>query len=76
MIGLQAIDAPFKGGVLVPDPQLVLPLPADAQGRGRVVVAVPPGIPGGTTVYLQGWSKSAASAPPWLASNAVSITPP
>lgn len=76
VIGLQAVDAPLKGGILVPDPQFVLPMPADSQGDVAASWLWPAGIPSGTTLYLQGWSKSAAGAPPWLASNALSITAP
>ena len=47
-----AIAAPFKGGTLVPAPDLLIPgLPLDAQGALTLTFAWPPGIPSGLDLW-------------------------
>jgi FG-GAP-like repeat len=56
-IGLSAPFAPFQGGVLVPSPDVVVPVRADFELAQRW----PKGVPAGTPVYLQVWFQSLAT---------------
>ena len=54
MVGASAAHLPIGGGVLIPAPDLVVPLPTtDALGAWSLVTGWPAGIPTGTPFYLQ-----------------------
>jgi len=54
--GLTAINAPFKGGVLVPKPDLLLTgLPLDASGGIELLATWPAGLPSGFSFLIQAW---------------------
>jgi hypothetical protein len=56
VLGLSLLEAPFKGGVLVPSPDLIIPgLPVDAGGGFSLPFAWPDGIPAGTKFWFQHW---------------------
>jgi len=76
-IGVRAIDAPFKGGVLVPAPTLLVPgLPVDG-GGGLVLPATwPAGVPGGVTLYYQFWISDPGGPKGLSASNGLAGTTP
>jgi hypothetical protein len=69
VIGFEAIFAPFKGGVIVPQPDLVLgPLPTGPTGSVDLGGTWPAGLPAGLTLDVQfwiadplGWKSLAAS---------------
>ncbi|HZM01259.1 MAG TPA: VCBS repeat-containing protein, partial [Planctomycetota bacterium] len=48
VVGPDRINAPFKGGVLVPLPTLLLPLLLDAAGGFQLSAALPASLPSGT----------------------------
>jgi hypothetical protein len=74
--GLSQIGAPLKGGVLVPQPLILLPAATDAQGAWTLPIAWPTGIPAGVSIYLQAWIADAAGPEGFAASNAVVGTTP
>ncbi len=77
IVGLTAINAGFKGGVMVPNPDLINgPLPID--GDGRLVLAGPwvPGVPSGFQLWLQFWFADAGGPVGFAATNAVRTTMP
>ncbi len=75
--GLQQLGAPFKGGVLVPAPDVVLPLVTDAAGMLGLQATWPAGLPVGTQVAVQCWIEDAAAVAGYAASNAqLGVTPP
>jgi FG-GAP-like repeat len=78
IIGLSAIDAPFKGGVMVPAPLLInFPLPIDAQGDLSLQGAWPgPAGATGVQLYFQFWGPDPAGIKGFAASNAVRGTLP
>ena len=79
LVGLTALNLPFKGGVLVPDfqaPGLLVPLFTNAQGRVILNATWPVGLPSGLDVYLQYWVADAAGPAGLAASNAVQGTTP
>jgi hypothetical protein len=76
VVGLAALNAPFKGGVYVPLPQLVnFPLLTDGTGELVLAGAWPAGA-GGLTLYLQFWWKDPAGPAGYASSNAVSASVP
>ncbi|RKY14838.1 MAG: hypothetical protein DRQ55_20285, partial [Planctomycetota bacterium] len=77
IIGLSQINAPLKGGVLVPSPDLLLPgFSTDAAGNLAVSSGWPPGVPSGFVTYLQEWIVDPAGPQNVAASNAVAGTAP
>jgi probable HAF family extracellular repeat protein len=72
VVGFSAINAPFKGGTLVPDADaLIFGLPLDANGALELSAAWPAGVPSGSSLWLQAWIADAAAAQGFAASNAV-----
>lgn len=69
VVGLTEIDAPFKGGTLVPSVLMVVVLPADATGSLEVPFVLPPTTPAGVSLYLQAWIHDAAASFAVSASN-------
>jgi hypothetical protein len=76
VIGLVAAYAPFKGGTLVPDPVLIIPMVTDAFGTSQIGGVWPAGLPSGLTVYLQCWILDPVAPKGLAASNALlALTP-
>lgn len=71
VVGLSAIDAPFKGGVLVPSPDLVVPFQTGLSGSVSVQATWPAGVPQGTAFYHQWWIVDPAAVKGLSASNAI-----
>lgn len=70
VLGLTAINSPFKGGVMVPMPDLVSPpFALDAGGGFVIAFAWPDGLASGTTFYLQVWIMDPAGPLGWSSSN-------
>ena len=77
VVGLAALDAPFKGGTMVPQPLLVLPLGStDADGARQVSTTWPQGFPHGATIFVQAWFVDAGGPAHFAATNGVSGTAP
>ena len=76
MVGTALLGAPFKGGVLVPDPDLVVPLPTGPQGKLVLAATWPAGVPSGVTLGLQFWIVDAAGPSDFAASNALTAETP
>lgn len=75
--GLSTIHAPFKGGVLVPSPDIILPaLPVSPSGDLSLGGIWPAGIPSGFTITFQHWLPDPAALKGFAASNALSGTVP
>jgi len=76
VIGLTAINAPFRGGVMVPSPDVALPLLVDSDGQIELSLPWPQGIPSGVPTYFQYWIVDTGAALGFAASNALeSLTP-
>ncbi len=69
IVGQATLDAPTKGGVLVPLPLLLLPMASNAAGQWTLASSWPPGVPSGSDFYLQAWLPDAAAAHGWAASD-------
>lgn len=75
-LGATAVNLPFVGGTLVPQPALAISFPINDGGRGSLVSTWPPGMPAGLPLYAQCWQPDPAAIRGAAASNAVlAITP-
>ena len=72
--GLDALNAHFKGGVLVPSPDLVFLHTTDIAGAIDFGGPWPPGLPGGVTFYAQYWVLDATGPKGFTSSQAVKGT--
>ena len=76
VLSLVRIDAPFKGGVLVPNPDLLIGLPVDALGGVALPFVWPVGVPSRAAFYTQVWVQDAGGPAGFAATNAVQgLTP-
>jgi hypothetical protein len=77
VIGLQTLDAPFKGGTLIPAPLLLLPWATDAGGSAALPwVSWPAGLPAGTDLVFQAWVVDPLAPKGLAASNGLlAVTP-
>ncbi|GJM20219.1 MAG: hypothetical protein DHS20C15_01340 [Planctomycetota bacterium] len=75
--GTAAAYQPFKGGVLVPLPNLLvnslLALPVNAAGERALGFHWPHGVPAGVALYLQHWVVDAAAPYGYSASNGLEL---
>lgn len=77
VIGFDKVNAPFKGGVLVPSPDVILrDLSTDAMGNLTLSRPWPVDVPTGTEVYFQFWVSDPAGPAGFAASNAIVGTAP
>ncbi len=77
VLGLSEASVPFKGGVLVPQPDFVLSLPAlDAEGELELSAAWPAGVPADTTAALQIWRPEPGAPSGFAATNAIGLRTP
>ena len=78
IVGFSPLDLPFRGGVMVPDPALILNLPTggDAGQPATLVLEpiVPADLPVGAEFYLQFWIPDASAVEGLAASNAIQGT--
>jgi hypothetical protein len=74
--GLSVIDLPFKGGTLVPAPDLlVVGLPV-VLGRCSLDFTFPPAVPSGTVAAIQFWTADPGAPLGLSASNGLELTVP
>jgi hypothetical protein len=77
VIGLSDLSAPFKGGVLVPNPDVLLAgLVTDGDGSWVMEDTWPQGIPSGLASWWQVWMPDAAGPAGFSASNALTVVTP
>lgn len=77
IIGLSALNAPFKGGVLVPNPAVVIyNLPVSNLGALNLSGTWPANIPSNTSFWFQHWIVDAVGAAGFSASNGLKGTTP
>lgn len=77
VVGFDAIEAPFKGGTLVPDTDLIVPgLPLDGVGGITIGANWPAGFLPDTTIHAQFWVTDAAGPQGFAATNAIAGTTP
>lgn len=77
VIGLSALDAPFKGGVMVPTVDVLIPgMSTDTIGALQLGTAWPPNLPPGLEVWMQAWVVDLTAAFGLSASNGLRATTP
>ncbi|MHC4845218.1 MAG: hypothetical protein ACYTCU_03550, partial [Planctomycetota bacterium] len=70
VIGLSLLNSPFKGGTLVPNPDLLISgLPTDALGQLALSASWPPAVPSGAAFYFQFWISDELGPAGFSASN-------
>jgi hypothetical protein len=77
VIGLSTLHAPFKGGVMVPELDVLI-TGLVTNGSGSLVLSAtwPSGLPSTVTAYYQYWIADPAGPAGFAASNALSGTTP
>jgi hypothetical protein len=75
-VGVSAINASFKGGVLVPAPDIVLPIVLNSTGFFVLSATWPAGIPSGFKTWYQTWIADAAGIKGFAATNGIEATTP
>ena len=63
VVGLSRLDAPFKGGVLVPFPDKLFLFPLSGAGAMHVATTWPASLPFGLPIWMQAWIKDPADGP-------------
>ncbi len=78
VFGTSRIDAPIFGGILVPNFLTggIVALATDPAGALAVNFNWPPGVPSGTSFYIQFWTVDPVAPQFVSASNAISLTTP
>ena len=77
LVGLSALFAPFKGGVLVPNPTIMIfGLPTGPAGLLPLTAHWPAGLPPSFTLYFQHWIIDPGGPAGLAASNGLSATTP
>jgi len=70
VVGVTAGNSPLKGGILVPDPLVILPgLPVDALGELGIGFNAPAGAAPGNRFYVQHWIEDPGGPQGFAASN-------
>jgi hypothetical protein len=70
------LSAPFKGGFLIPFPEVFFGVPTDGTGAASLPFAWPAGIPSRAPLFMQYWIPDAGGPKGFAASNAVSALTP
>lgn len=71
VVGVVDLSLPFKGGVMVPRPDLLITLPVDANGTRVLLEQWPAGIAAGAPILVQHWIVDGAGPVGLSASNAL-----
>jgi hypothetical protein len=72
VIGFQKLNVPFKGGLLMPSADVVVPGLVVSPGGGVQLAGLwPSGLPVGFTAWMQAWIKDPAGPKGYAASNGV-----
>jgi nitrous oxidase accessory protein NosD len=74
VLGTSLLLAPFKGGVMVPDANLLVgPLPVAADGTLALSAPWPGGVHSGTLLWIQAWLPDAGGPAGFAASNGLAV---
>jgi hypothetical protein len=75
IVGLASLNAPFKGGTLVPFPDLIFPnIQVAPDGSVSVPFTWPTNVPIGASTYNQFWVDDVAGPAGYSASNGLQAT--
>ena len=76
VIGFTELNAPFKGGTLVPNPLFLVDMNTNGLGAASLPFVMPAGVPSGTDIVTQAWIADAAAVSGLAASNGLVATTP
>lgn len=76
VVGLAAAPQPWKGGVLWPRPDLVLPKLLSTAGKATLTLHIPTGQPSGVVVFAQAWIADLGAVQDLSATSAISGATP
>jgi len=77
IFGVSNLSAPAKGGVLVPNPDVIISgFATNADGRLEFPTVFPAGVPSGVPLYMQFWVEDSFGFFPLAASNGITKTTP
>jgi hypothetical protein len=77
VLGLGLLDIPFKGGALIPTPDILVPgMPVSATGSLIITAPWPSGLPAGFTTWFQYWIQDSVGPAGHAASNGLSAMTP
>jgi len=76
VVGLSLLNAPFKGGTMVPALDFLLPLVTDGAGSATLAATWPAGVPAGTLTAWQAWQADPAGPNGFAATNALQAVTP
>jgi len=76
VIGFDTLNLPFKGGIIVPDLDLIRISTVGPTGTRVYTGPWPPGVPGGISIYIQIWLQDPGAFGDYSASNGISGTTP
>jgi hypothetical protein len=76
VLGSTQLEAPFKGGVLVPNLGSLITLASSASGAVSLPFTMPAGFPSGTTLFFQVWIPDAGATAGYAASNGLEAVTP
>lgn len=74
VIGLSVLNAPFKGGVMVPTPEFLVPLQVNREGNASFNFLWRANLPVGLQIAYQMWIQDAAAPSGYAASNGLQST--
>jgi hypothetical protein len=74
IVGFSNLSASFKGGVLVPFPDVLLTFPTDGAGHWQLIFPWPIGVPAGFKLWWQAWLPDAGGPAGFSATNALEST--
>jgi hypothetical protein len=72
LVGIAQASTPFKGGTLLTQPLLTLPLATSPAGGFTLPFAWPASVPSGTELFFQAWVQDAGAPKGFSASNGLS----
>jgi hypothetical protein len=76
VLGLSELSAPFKGGVLVPQPDVLEAHSTNGVGDLDLATTWPAGVPAGSQAWVQFWIEDPAAPKGYAASNGLRLTTP
>ena len=71
-----SLFVPFKGGTLVPSPDLLIIVAADGAGGFSLGAPWAAGLPAGTQIWFQCWQSDATGVLGWISTNGLRATTP
>jgi len=76
ILGISQVNLPLLGGVLVPNPNVLVPFATDGAGVASLSLPWPAGLPPGTQLFFQSWIVDPAATAGLSATNGIVATQP